>query len=169
MTFFLTTKPKFKWSVRYCVYKCAKIEDIVKNLGNNAFNFLIQYHAISGCDTTSYFYRIGKVIPFKNAVEKGNLYLLKELGTEKSISPEFVESCKEFIRTVLYKGNSYKTYLQTRVRLNDKQSTKSKTTMTIPPDIDSCTQHILRCHLTAFNWIHSDKNTIPPKSLISNG
>ena len=39
MTFFLTTKPKFKWSVRYCVYKYAKIEDIVKNLGNNACNF----------------------------------------------------------------------------------------------------------------------------------
>ena len=155
--------------MRYGGHKYAKIEHIVKNLGNNACNFLIQYHAISGCDTTSYFYRIGKVIPFKNAVEKGNLYLLKELGTEKSISPEFVESCKEFIRTVLYKGNSYKTYLQTRVRLYDKQSTKSKTTMTIPPDIDSCTQHILRCHLTAFNWINSDKNTIPPISLISNG
>ena len=86
------------------------------------------------------FTELEKFIPFKNAIEKENL------GTGKSISPEFVESCKEFIRTVLYKGNSYETYLQTRVRLYDKQSTKSKTTMTIPPDIDSCTQHILRFH-----------------------
>ena len=74
---------------------------------------------------------------------------------------------KEFIRTVLYKGNSDETYLQTRVRSYDKQSTKSKTTMTIPPDIDSCTQHILQCQLTSFNWINSDKNTIPSIILVS--
>ena len=51
--------------------------------------------------------------------------------------------------------------------ISSRQS--QKPTMTIPPDIESCTQHILRCHLTAFNWINSDKNTIPPISLMSNG
>ena len=70
ITFFATRKPQLKWSVRYGGCKYAKIEDIVKNFGYNVCNFLMQYHAITGCDTTSYFYRIGKVIPFTNAIEK---------------------------------------------------------------------------------------------------
>ena len=41
--------------------------------------------------------------------------------------------------------------------------------MTIPPDLDSCTQHILRSHLVAFKWINFDKMIMPNINPYENG
>ena len=41
--------------------------------------------------------------------------------------------------------------------------------MTIPPDEDSCTQHILRSHLITFIWKHSSLQIIPNISKYENG
>ena len=91
----------------------------------------------------------------------GNLHLLESLGAEAKISDECLSNCKEFIRTVLYRGNPGEPYLETRVRLYLKQHNASKSTMTIPPDEDSCTQHIFRVNLVMYNWKHCTLPMIP--------
>ena len=129
----------------------------------------MHFHAISGCDTTSYFYRAGKTTPFRKAVDENKMHLISSLGNDIVISQECIDNCLEFIRTILYNGKEKESYLETRIRLYDRQDKKSKTTMNIPPDIDSCIQHIRRCHLRIFIWTNCDKQLIPHISTYDNG
>ena len=52
--------------------------------------FFHQFHAITGCDTTSYFFRVAKKTPFKKAVECEKLHFLSELGHGESLSKEYL-------------------------------------------------------------------------------
>ena len=45
----------------------------------------------------------------------------------------------------------------------------SKTTRGIPPDLDSCKQHILRSHHRSFIWTHCDNHQIPNIDACLNG
>ena len=62
------------------------------------------------------------------------------MGADVDVSEEELDDCKEFIRTVMYRGKADESYLQTRIRLYIDQNITSKWTLTIPPDEDSCTQ-----------------------------
>ena len=133
--------------MKYDQDKLADIEGIVRNLGDEVSRTLIHFHAITGCDTTSYFFGFGKLIPFKRAVDREKMNLIAKIGEREIISPETMDDCKEFVRTrtVIYNGKPTKTYVETRIRFYDEQPNK-KTTMMLPPDEDSCTQHLLRTH-----------------------
>ena len=161
ITAYATVKPKSKWQMKYANNMFADIESIYNHLGDEVSRCLIQYHALSGCDTTSFFYRLGKTQPFKRAVDTGKINLLAMLGESEKISEECINECKEFIRTVFYKGKAGESYLQTRMILYDNQSNQSKTTMSLPPDEDSCIQHILRSHYIVFIWKHFSSFIIP--------
>ena len=154
-------RPEFEWQLRYDVYNYANIEPITRRLGDEVSKLLSNYHAISGCDTTSYFYGHGKIIPYKRAIDMSKFMLLSKLGNEVQISTECMDECKEFVRTVFYNGKAGDSYLQTRIKIYDRQPAKSKSTMSIPPDEDSCEQHILRCHHRAYEWKHSNMKIIP--------
>ena len=41
--------------------------------------------------------------------------------------------------------------------------------MTIPPDEDSCTQHILRCHHRVYIWKRCHQSIIPASDKFKNG
>ena len=69
----------------------------------------------------------------------------------------------------MYTGKADEMYVKTRIRLYDQQPVKSKTTLTLPPDIDSCTQHILRCHLRVYIWTNCYMKNIPYISPYANG
>ena len=77
--------------------------------------------------------------------------------------------CKDFIRVVLYKNKFDESYLQTRMRLYDNQTNASKTTLSIPPDEDSCCQHILGAHCISFVWNNYDNHIIPTIDPYLNG
>ena len=126
-------RPQFQWQMRYENYKYANIEGICNTLEYEASSFLSHFHALSGCD-------VGKIMPFKRSLEKGKLHLLKLLGAGMELSEDGLNNCKEFIRTVMYRGRPNETYLQTRIRLYVQQSISSKSTLTLPPDEDSCNQ-----------------------------
>ena len=86
---------------------------------------------------------------------------LKSPGSDKQISDECLKGCKEFIRRVLYNGNPGESYLETRIQIYVNQPISSKSTLTIPPDEDSCTQLILRSHFQAYIWSHYNEYIIP--------
>ena len=75
----------------------------------------------------------------------------------------------EFIRTIVFSGTPEETYLDTRLRIYVDQPSASKTTRTIPPDFDSCKQHILRVHHRAYIWSHCDGYMIPEINTCING
>ena len=65
-----------------------------------------QFHGLTGCNTTSYFFRIGKVRVFKKLMKKcSKLELLDSLRRKEELDEDDFADIKEFIRTVLYSGN----------------------------------------------------------------
>ena len=161
-------KPSFQWQMKYETNKYANIRDICKTLGNVASS-LVNFHIISGCDKTSYFFRQGKTNPFKKSLETGSLHLIASLGANTVISNQVLEDCKEFIRTVLYNGKVGESYLETRIRIYVDQPIASKSTLTIPPGEDSCTKHILQAHYQAYIWNHCECWMIPDIDSQKNG
>ena len=132
------------------VLKCdtnsyAIIGTVCKYLGNTVSRNILQYRAITGCDTTSFFYRIQKISPFKEVLKKSSyLGLIECLGINKFLSNTDIDNCMTFIQTVLYGGNIIEAYIETRINIHDNQRTKSS--MTLPPDPNSATQVIFRAH-----------------------
>ena len=59
---------KKEWVLKYDTSSYADIGAICKYLGNTSNRNILQYLAITDCDTTTVFYRIGKISPFKEAV-----------------------------------------------------------------------------------------------------
>ena len=127
-----------EWVLKYDTNSYANIGTVCKYLGNTVSRNILQYHAITGCDTTSFFYRIGKISPFKEVLKKSScLGLIECLGKNKSLSNTDIENCMTFIQTVLYRGNINEDYVETRITIYDNQRIKSS--MTLPPDPDSAT------------------------------
>ena len=61
------------------------VKALVDRFGDNVCQVLPAYHSITGCDTTSFAFGIGKVKPFKMMEKLGKCYLLSHLGT--SLTP----------------------------------------------------------------------------------
>ena len=58
-----------EWVLKYDTNSYANIGTSCKYLGNTVSRNILQYHAITGCDTTSFFYRIGKLAHSKRSLE----------------------------------------------------------------------------------------------------
>ena len=69
-----------------------------------------------------------------------------------------MKSAKEFIHSVVYAGESVENYLDTGVRIYKKL--KRKTSMTIPPDLDSLELAIKRAPLRTFTCLSCCKQNI---------
>ena len=61
--------------------KFGDISKICTYLGKRLFLNLLKIHALTGCDTTPYFYRVEKIKDFKKLLGQQDLcFLLSELG-----------------------------------------------------------------------------------------
>ena len=70
-------------------------------------------HVIAGCDATSYFCRMSKVLEnMQKQIE--SCELISCLGETLNLSDSNIERVKEFVRAIVYNGRPI---IQTRVRL----------------------------------------------------
>ena len=147
---------------RYMNYednKYACIKDIVDYIGDEISAFLPQIHAITGCDTTSAFFKMGKVKVLKKIQkDPDQLLLIKNVGAERTLDKETMELAAEFVRKVIYNGRPTEDYIDTWVRLY--KSSGSKSTLMIPPDPDSLAQAIKRAHYQVYIWLRSNETYI---------
>ena len=75
------------------------------------------FHRITGLDTTSYFFRAGKMKTFKKILSnQRKLKLIKELGKKDKLSDNHMKSTKEFMRSVVYADESSENHVDTMVR-----------------------------------------------------
>ena len=86
------------------------------------------YHSITGCNTSSFAFGIGKVKPFKKMEKLGKCYLL-HIWAHHLLHEESVT---------------------TRIRMYNKQKVKSSSS--ILPDESSTNVHLKRSDLQAFVW-----------------
>ena len=140
--------------------KFADIGKICEHLGPEICSNILSIHAISGCDTTSYMHRVGKVRFMRKLLKEPMLSrLLKNLSETTSLEEPDQADIKEFVRSVMYSGNTNETYIETRVRLYTDM--KVKTSMSLPPDPSSLLQAIKRVQLQVNIWSHSCELLIP--------
>ena len=125
------------------------IESICAKIGTEAGAILPAYHSITGCDTTSFPFGIGKLKPWKKIVKLKSYSLLSNFGSTLA-SIAFLSRAKEFFRTVMYRGNKDECYVDTRIRMYERQKVKSSSG--IIPDENSTTQHLQRNCFQAYIW-----------------
>ena len=157
-----------EWVLKYDTNSYANISTICKYLGNTVSRNILQYHAITGCETNSFFYRIGKISPFKEVLKKSScLSLIECLGKNKSLGNTDIEKCMTFTQTVLHGGNINEACVETRITMYGNQ--KIKSSMTLPPDRDCVTQVIVPAHHQCYYWVHCLQEIISPISFLGYG
>ncbi len=118
---------------------------------------LVAFHAITGCDTVSSFYGIGKKKAWKVFLK--HPHLLQNLGLGE-ITTETVAKAEEFVCR-LYQPNSALTSIN---KVRSKMFQKGmKELENLPPTANALKQHILRAHFQAAVWrsANSPKPGIP--------
>eukprot|EP00795_Rhopilema_esculentum_P003494 gene3494-1875_t len=125
------------------------IGSVSKEYGSDVCNVLPAYHSITGCDTTSYPYGIGKIKPFKKMLSHNKVNLLSKFG-DSLASVEDLNDARIFMQTILYAGKSEESLIQTRSKMFEKQKTKSS--LQLLPDPNSLDQHLKRADLQTFIW-----------------
>lgn len=136
-----------------------KLSDIaasVHNLGTQA-DSLLAVHCLTGCDTTSQLFGIGKYKAIKvlrSGVE------LKHLGCVESSMQQCITECTKFIAHCYgYKKEVRNmTDVRHKVWLSKKIPPKIKN---LPPTTEAFELHIKRCHLQACTW-NAAASSFPP-------
>jgi len=83
------------------------IGEICKAYGEEICDMLPGYHSVTGCDTTSYPYEVGKVKALKKMITQGKSNLLAPLGKHR-LSKQDAEKILSIMQTIMYSGNKMK-------------------------------------------------------------
>ena len=97
------------------------------------------YHSITGCDTTSYPYGIGKIKPFKKMLSYNKVNFLSKFGDSLALA-EDLNNARIFMQTTVYACKSEESLVQTRSKMFARQ--KAKSSVQLLPDPNSLDQHL---------------------------
>jgi len=138
---FSIVKPTSQWFMEIDHQKYVDIGKACSYLGEEVSLRLPQFHAITGCNTTSFFFGVGKVKVLKKLIKDSSKYaLLDSIGKTSSLTENAHAETLKFIQTVLYSGKEEETLVQTRILLY--QAMKTKSSQSLPPDPDLARQAI---------------------------
>jgi len=165
---FSIVKPTSQWFMEIDHQKYVDIGKACSYLGEEVSLRLPQFHAITGCNTTSFFFGVGKVKVLKKLIKDSSKYaLLDSIGKTSSLTENAHAETLKFIQTVLYRGKEEETLVQTRIRLY--QAMKTKSSQSLPPDPDSARQAILRIHYQVNYWLRYAVKMVPAIPFADNG
>lgn len=141
------------------------IQQTQATLGEYVCKILPFLHAITGCDTTSRLFGIGKPVALKKLMASTE-YLKDyiEVFLQRTLSPDDVTKAGEEVIVWLYGGMPKEKLNMLRFR---KFSTKIMTSVThvqvhtIPPTSDAVKFHSLRAYLQCQSWINDDDDRDP--------
>jgi len=131
--------------------KYIPVHTIVEQLhfGENVLEILPAFHALTGCDTTSYIGGHSKKSCWKVFLENHNL--LKDLGNGE-FTNEVKKNAEKFICRVYGVSN-----VDTVNKARSQMFVKSCAPDGLPPTSDALSFHVMRCHYQALVWRQADK------------
>ena len=142
-------KPLHDWMMKI-YHRYISVNKLTTHFGEEVCEFLPAYHSITGCDTTSFPFRIGKIKPIKKLMKQGKSHLLSELGS--SLHPvQDVTKAKCFFRTCMYSGSEQERFVETRVTMYTTQ--KVKYSSSLLPDESSTNEYLKRSDLQTLGAI----------------
>ena len=132
--------------------KYVDIKMIVDRFGYEICLKLPHIHGMTGCDTRSYMFGVGKVKVLKK-IEKdpSQLHLLIDLGSKNSFKEDAQQNVIKFIQCVCYNGKLGETLVDTRFSMY--KAMKIKSSQSLLADPDSMIQHVLRAHYQLYYWL----------------
>ena len=106
------------WYLKYDHEKFANIRKVCSYLSKTLSLNLPKIYALTGCDTTFYFYRVDKIKVFKKLFGQQYLcFLLSELLNCSEITNNVNEDAKAVIRAARYNENRKESCVNTRDKL----------------------------------------------------
>ena len=108
------------WLMKIAQGKFVDVGIIQDHYGAELCGVLPNYHAITGSDFTSFPYGVGKIKPFRKMIKTRQASLLLTNLGEK-ITDEVINKCLGFIQTVMYPGIQGQSYVDTRIKMYEKQ------------------------------------------------
>ena len=87
---------------------------------------IIQFHALTGCDTTSFLYGVGKIKLFQKITKS----IISNLEHIVSANDDVIKNCEIFIQTELYNGTSKETYVEAKKKELNITSSRSSAMQT---------------------------------------
>ena len=107
--------------------------------------------SVTGCDTTSYPYKVGKVKPLKKMITQGKSNLLAPLEKQR-LSKQDAEKILSFsfMQTIMYPEKQDEDFMETRICMYEQQ--KNKSSLTLLSDKHSAEAHVKRSNLQAYIW-----------------
>ena len=141
--------PAEKWFMKLDRERYVDIGTVCKAYGKEVCDVLPSYHSVTGCDTTSYPYKVGKLKPFKKMVAENKSTLLTSVGIVP-VSAQQLESMLIFMQKVMYPGKEGEDYVGTRIRMYEQQRVKSS--LGLLPDKSSSLEHLKRSNLQSYIW-----------------
>ena len=154
--------PAEKWYMKIDKERYVDISDVCRTYGKEVCDVMPAYHSMTGCDTTSYPYKVGKVKPFKKMVAHSKFNMLSSAGIIPSTLKQ-LENMLTFMQTVMYPGKENEKYVETRIRIYEQQKVKSS--LSLLPDKHSSMEHLKRSNLQAYIWkqcLNKDIDYPPP-------
>ena len=132
------------------------------NKHRNITDYLPGVHALSGCDTTSYHYGIGKATALKSLSSGTSLKLL---GMEDVNMDEVVAEAASFISKCYgskYDGDmSEMRFAVWSTKMSNKKISSAPKLKSLPPTSDAFAQHVYRAHYQTMIW-KSALSSSPP-------
>lgn len=142
------------WYKRKQKYKC---KDLCQR---KVADVLIGFHALTGADAVSGFYRKSKKTLFKKlCVSNESRCLIQNIGRMEHLTDKEVSNVTKFVIKYIYNDKSSLTLAQARAK--KWKSMKNKTTLGLPPDEDTFRQHLLRANYQAKIWYDFEKPSAP--------
>lgn len=125
---------------------------------------LLFAHAVSGCDTTSCFYGLGKVKSVEMLKSSSEAKKHALMFTEHNVSKEQLLISGERFALELYGLNKYSNLNEARyfkfTMMAKKSNLRSNFDLAkMPPTTEACQQHMLRVYLQVQRWLG---NNLPP-------
>lgn len=117
------------------------VSKVVQSLGKKLSQCLLPLHALTGCDTTSAFFKIGKKTAFD--IARKNVDVFKELSKIHDSSAADVTKISTECALLLFRNKNSKIKCLNELRYVETMTT-NKSASQLPPTDDSFTQHVLR-------------------------
>ena len=131
------------------------VNEITSKIGQDVSICLPASHAISGCDTTSSLFKIGKRTAYNTLVVNiADMLSLAELGQSSDVTNAFPTATKYALLLYGVKGRSCQSL--NRLRYNSYYACTSDTSASLfPPTDDAFERQIRHVNYQVAIWIHS--------------
>ena len=144
------------------------VHRIAEKLGKSVCAAIPAFHALTGCDSTSGLFQIGKKKGWKVFVKYPSLHdSVGNLGSQIPPPALTVEACERFICSL------YTTHKKAGVTADDVRywmfCQKHQRSESLPPTSNSLRHHIERANYQAYVWKHCLNATQQLPSPVSNG